>query len=87
VDKLVSETRSGTKAGLNETIGKIYSNEQALKVLAKVQDINQIETLAKLINTDFISHPNGKLEILDKDKKISEEFYELLSKKESKDIA
>jgi len=65
----------------------LYSNEQALKVLANVQNINQIETLAKLINTDFISHPNGSIEILDKETKISEEFYQLLSKKESKDIA
>jgi hypothetical protein len=83
----MSETRSGVKAQINETIGKIYSNEQALTVLANVQNINQIETLAKLIDTDFLSHPNGKVEILDKDKKISEEFYQLLSKKESKDIA
>jgi hypothetical protein len=86
-DEIESETRSGTKGKIAPEILNLYSNKKALEVLAKVENINQIEILATLINTDFIIHENNEIEKLDKDKKISETFYEMLKKKQSKDIA
>jgi hypothetical protein len=55
-------------------------------VLSKVQNINQIDILARLTQTDFIFTEKG-IQKVNKSKTIEDTFYDLLKKKESKDIA